>query len=79
MDDKHVAILIRNYRRQLDDAIDAVREAIPEDAPRYEVKNIFGNITHSDYAALKPLHTLIDRLNEDIAALEKEGEDANGQ
>lgn len=80
MDDKHIAILVRNYRHQLQDALERVRDAIPDNAPRHEVKNIFGEVTFTDYVALEPLYTLISRIDEDIATLEdKREEDTNGE
>lgn len=73
MTNLHLIIILRNYRRQIEDALDRVREVVPETAPRYVVKNILGDVIETrDYVALEPLHTLCDRIDEDIATLERE-------
>lgn len=73
MTNTHLIIILRNYRRQIEDAIDRVREIVPVDAPRYVVKNILGDgdIEERDYVALESLHTLCSRIDEDIATLER--------
>ena len=76
MTNTHLIIILRNYRRQIEDAIDRVREIVPVDAPRYVVKNLGGDVIKTqDYIALDPLHELIRRIDQDIYTLRGEPND----
>jgi len=70
MNDKQLKILLQQYKRQLNDAIDFAEEEIPEEL-KEKYKNILGwNIERAPI--LKKLYELQSDLYEDIKDLEGE-------